>query len=95
MSESSSPGLYDEVDKLLAELKIGDAAQRLASAPVDAGTMLLSKGMLGEAVDSYCTQSELPKGGQFRSYARRHLLSEIEACDGRASSSEGTGDARF
>ena len=97
MSESSSPGLYDEVDKLLAELKIGDAAQRLASAPVDAGTMLLSKGMLGEAVDSYRTQSELPEGGQFRSFAALygHLLSEIEACDGRASSSEGTGDAKI
>ena len=46
MPDPKYQALYDEVDKLLSELNLGDAAQRLQDNPSDQGTMLLAKGML-------------------------------------------------
>lgn len=83
MSDDKFAPLYAEVDKLLSELQLGDPADRLTSNPSDPGTLLLDKGMLEEAVDSYRLQAEHPQGGYYSLHHALYgyVLSEIGRLD--------------
>lgn len=54
-----------EVDRLLAAFADSTPSSRLAREPQDPGTMLLAKGLLDEAAETYRVQAERPGHGRY------------------------------
>lgn len=96
MPNENYESLLEQVDQLLDQLKIGDAADRMQEDPRDPGTLLLDKGMLEEAVDSYRYQSEHPHGGQFAIYHSLYnfLAKEVEQLTQDAGVATSTNDPK-